>query len=419
MNISAKSPVMALLVPGLFVSSAMLSVVSWYTTFEGMALYLAGWFALLASVGVQLSLLLVAWLAGVQAKRRVQLMTVYAITAVVSIGFSYVSLYRWFSERERPAQVRRQVYDQLLESARVAEQNLASGLAEARRHASALDEMSASEGKFGHISRGADADPYLDGIRQAVAREAQAAGGAYREGSGEGVRYTAFARYARLSNESVRALESSLGAVATWREAAKPTDPVDKQLRTFRAAFDPIPWTTVSEALHGKALTTPETPSVASAVDQTSGGQEELLLAFTELLSAPTPRHVFSFALATFLDVIIFLVAFASGPQLAGAAEQRFADGAANMASMNRQVFLHGLLNKVTAAPGGLARLRDRELTAQEMQYLLLLTAEGRAEQSEDDAGIYWLLGQEAHAAMVDSLSVAQLPLQARRAATA
>ena len=91
------------LVVSLFLSSCLLSVVSWYTTQQGMALYLSPWFSLLASLGVQSALVMVAWLIGVTRSGRALLTAVYAITAVVSIGFSYVSLHTWFAARERPA----------------------------------------------------------------------------------------------------------------------------------------------------------------------------------------------------------------------------------------------------------------------------------------------------------------------------
>src|SRR6187397_1968173 len=101
------------LVVGLFLSSCLLSIVSWYTTQQGMALYLWPWFSLLASLGVQSSLVLVAWLIGCNRSRQVLLVAVYAITAVVSITFSYVSLYTWFSARERPSTIERHLYDEL------------------------------------------------------------------------------------------------------------------------------------------------------------------------------------------------------------------------------------------------------------------------------------------------------------------
>src|ERR1700680_555358 len=104
------------MVKGLFVATCLLSIVSWYTTEQGMALYLSVWFALLASLGVQGALILVAWLIGVNKSRRILLGMVYAITATVSIAFSYVSLYTWFAARERPAAVERKLYDELTNS---------------------------------------------------------------------------------------------------------------------------------------------------------------------------------------------------------------------------------------------------------------------------------------------------------------
>jgi hypothetical protein len=402
----------------------MLAIVSWYTTFEGMSLYLSRWFALLASLGVQSALLFVAWLIGFSRTRRTQLIVVYGITAMVSVAFSYVSLYRWFSERERPALVRRQLYDKLSESAAKADSTLAGASAEARKHTLALEEMTQAEKLHGHISRAADSDPYLNRVREAVAREAvareaQGVGGAYQEGSGTGVRYTAFERYARLARESQQSIDASRAAIATWRTATKPDEPAEKQLRSFHAAFDSVPWNEVNDALHTGRQEKPEVPALAEFVDQTSGGQEDLLLAFTELLAAPTPRHAFSFLLAAFIDIIIFLLAYASGPHLAGSPEQRITAAAASLESLDSQVFLRDLLRKVNAAPGALARIDRRELSSGEQQLLLLLAARGQATQMDDPSGTYWLLDAATHSTLLESLAERGLPLRASRAAAA
>ena len=54
--------------------------------------------------------------------------------------------------------------------------------------------LGAAEKSVGYISRAQDADPYLAAVRDAVAREAQTYSTAYPEGSGPGLRYTAFER---------------------------------------------------------------------------------------------------------------------------------------------------------------------------------------------------------------------------------
>src|SRR5690242_17913235 len=104
------------MIKALFVASCFLAFVSWYTTFEGMSLYLSVWFSALASVGLQTALVLVAWLIGFSSSgrhvgRRSLLIAVYIVTAIVSIAFSYTSLYTWFSARERPATIERRLYD--------------------------------------------------------------------------------------------------------------------------------------------------------------------------------------------------------------------------------------------------------------------------------------------------------------------
>ena len=95
------------IVQALFWASCLLSVVSFYTTQQGMALYLSSWFSIVAALGIQLSLVLVAWLIGFTRKGKALLIAVYAMTAIVSVAFSYVSLYTWFAARERPALMQR------------------------------------------------------------------------------------------------------------------------------------------------------------------------------------------------------------------------------------------------------------------------------------------------------------------------
>ena len=209
------------MVSGLFVASCLLSIVSWYTTMAGMELYLSQWFALLASLGVQAALILVAWLIGFSRTGRALLITVYVMTATVSIGFSYVSLYTWFSAKERPALVQRQLYDTLNSASQRTEEQLAGAATEARRHVLALDEMTVAEKVHGHISAAQDADPYLAKVREAVAKEAKGVGGAYKEGTGEGVRYTAFDRYSKLASETQKQLETSLTRLRAYRVQSK------------------------------------------------------------------------------------------------------------------------------------------------------------------------------------------------------
>jgi hypothetical protein len=360
------------LVAGLFVSSVLLAVVSWYTTQQGMALYLSPWFSFLASLGVQSALVLVAWLVGVTESRRGLLIGVYAVTAVVSIAFSYVSLHTWFASRERPATIERALYDELDAAAGKSQELVTAAVAEGQKHVLALEEMTTAEKAHGYISRAADQDPYLSRVREAVAREAESYGASYPEGQGSGLRYTAFERHAALARQTLVRLSESQRALASFRAALKPLDPTEEQLRGFRQVFDAVPWSDAREALHAE-IQLPEVPAYSDFVDRSASSQEDLVVALSELLTAPTSRHVLALTLAAFIDLVVFLLAYASGPFFFGAPETRWLAAAAALDATDERVFVRGLLRKTTAGPQGLPRVEQDSLSPGERQLCLVL----------------------------------------------
>jgi hypothetical protein len=400
------------LVASLFVSSVLLSVVSWYTTQQGMALYLSPWFSFLASLGIQSALVLVAWLVGVTESRRGLLVAVYALTAVVSIAFSYVALHTWFASRERPATIERALYDELNAAAGKSEALVTAAVAEGQRHVLALEEMAKAERAHGYISRATDQDPYLARIRQAVASEAASYGSFYPEGQGAGLRYTAFDRHASLARQTVAHLQESQKALGDFRAALKPLDPTDQQLRTFRQVFDAIPWNDVREQLHASAEP-PSVPAYSAFVDRAATGQEDLVIAFTELFSAPTARHVVALALAVFIDVVVFLLAYASGPFFFGAAEERWVRAGAALDAADEQVFARDLLRKIGPDSEALARVDAAALSPGELQLVLLLAAKGLAAPVDEDGRRFFLLDASVHRTLAESLAERRLPLRA------
>lgn len=405
------------LVASLFVSSALLSIVSWYTTQQGMALYLSPWFSLLASLGVQSALVLVAWLVGISEGRRGLLIAVYLLTATVSVAFSYVSLHSWFAARERPATIERALYDQLNAVAGRSQELLTAAVAEGQNHVLALEELTAAEKAHGHVSRAQDQDPYLARIRAAVAREAESYGAAYPEGQGSGLRYTAFDRHTALARQTLVRLSESQRALASLRAALKPLDPTEQQLRAFRQAFDAVPWSDAREALHAE-IVVPAVPAYSDFVDRSASSQEDLVIAFSELVTAPTSRHVLAFTLAAFIDLIVFLLAYASGPFFFGAPEARWVAAAAALDAADEQLFVRGLLRKTTAGPQGLPRLEQDSLSAGERQLCLVLGSRGLAAPLVEDGRRSYLLDAAFHQHLVESLAERGLSLRAAKAET-
>jgi len=411
------------MVQALFVASCLLSVVSWYTTFEGMRLYLSVWFSLLASLGIQTALVLVAWLIGFNpsgrhAGRRPLLIGVYVVTAIVSIAFSYTSLYTWFSARERPATIERKLYDALQDSASQTRSLLTSAIGEQQKHVLALQEMTEAEKTHGLISRARDSDPYLANIRTAVAREAQTYAENYKEGAGAGVRYSAFDRYTKLAGESLSQMQRSQTELASFVSNNKPLDSTQQQLDAYRQVYAKVPWSEIEQALHSGQLSKPPLPVYSDFVDRTTSGQEDLLVAFEELFTAPTPRHVFALMLAAFIDVVVFLLAFATGPYFFGAAEQRWISAGAALEGLDQQIFARDFLRKLTPGPRGMARVEAAVLTPGEQQLCMLLAAKGLAVVTEEDGRHYYMLDQSIHEQLLESLASQRFPLRAASAAS-
>ena len=136
------------------------------------------------------------------AGRRSLLIGVYVVTALISISFSYTSLYTWFSARERPAMIERRLYDTLNVRRRDAETFDRSHRRAAEARARAPGDDGRREDARSHFARagcrcipGTCGRPWR-GKRRPTRRN-------YKEGSGEGVRYSAFDRYTKLAEQSL------------------------------------------------------------------------------------------------------------------------------------------------------------------------------------------------------------------------
>jgi len=126
-----------------------------------------------------------------------------------------MSLYTWFAQRKRPALEQRQLFDRLSATAQQADETLTAASGKARKHVIALGEMTEAEKRVGFLAKAVDADSYLAKVREAVAQEG-------REGSGAGARYSAFARYTRLAQETQAQIDGARQGLVEWRSLPGP-----------------------------------------------------------------------------------------------------------------------------------------------------------------------------------------------------
>jgi hypothetical protein len=111
--------------------------------------------------------------------------------------------------------------------------------------------------------------------------------------------------------------------------------------------------------------------------------------------------------------VIVFLLAYASGPFFFGAPEERWLAAGATLDSADPQVFVRDLLRKLSPGPDGLARVEVERLTPGETQLCLLLAAHGLAAPVEADGRRGYLLDASVHQTLVESLADRGLSLRA------
>jgi hypothetical protein len=179
--------------------------------------------------------------------------------------------------------------------------------------------------------------------------------------------------------------------------------------------FDAIPWSDAREALHAE-IQPPALPAYSDFVDRSASSQEDLVVAFSELLTAPTSRHVLALALAAFIDLVVFLLAYASGPFFFGAPEARWVAAAAALDATDERVFVRGLLRKTTAGPQGLPRVEQDSLSAGERQLCLVLGSRALAAPLVEEGRRAYLLDAAFHQRLVESLAEGGLQLQAAKA---
>jgi hypothetical protein len=141
--------------------------------------------------------------------------------------------------------------------------------------------------------------------------------------------------------------------------------------------------------------------------------QEDLVLAFQELLTDPNSRHIFALSLAAFIDVIVFLLAFASGPHFFGTAEQRWIAASAAVDGLDEQVFARNFVSKLTTGLRGTAKVEAGGLTPGERQLCLVLQAKQLATVSREDEATVLLIDLAFHERLLESLARPGISLRA------
>ena len=130
-------------------------------------------------------------------------------------------------------------------------------------------------------------------------------------------------------------------------------------------------------------------------------------------LSTPTSRHVLAFTLAAFIDLIVFLLAYASGPFFFGAPGRALGEGGRRARRGGRAGLRPRPAAQGLGERSGLAHVEAAALSHGERQLVLLLASRGLATPVEEEGRRFHLLDASVHRTLAESLSERRLPLRA------
>jgi hypothetical protein len=159
------------------VASLALSALSWYNTWDGMSLFFPFPINAIGTLGIQLVVIILAWLIAYELLQRrlassLAYLVAYIVAAGVSIVFAYSSLYEWVAPRETRAEI----------NARAARNFSDKGFIEIARALEAVVESAHREitqsKAYGDWTAGAnrvifEAQQSSEAIKQAIQRKAQ------------------------------------------------------------------------------------------------------------------------------------------------------------------------------------------------------------------------------------------------------
>lgn len=304
----------------LYFATALIALVSLYTTFEGMNLFLRTDMALVASSGVQISLYAVAWSIRLAKRYILGLLVIYILTAIVSIGFSYINFYNTFSREIKPFEIRRAAFDSTISIyARIDEQLLLSKgnalLIDSALTKYQLDELKGNSPIIsGKIANHLYVKKVLSGASEIIKEWELKHNKKYQPGPGKGPLYNYISN--KLQEVRIRSneLNVTMSSIHSLRNQLNPNSNATSNFKILAEAYGKIPWGIVKEFI-GENIYKPLTlPSIEKFTEQFSSKQEEFSKFVIEAYTNFTGSKIIALILATILDLLIFIIAYAGRP---------------------------------------------------------------------------------------------------------
>ncbi len=297
----------------IYLGTFLVSVLSFFTTYMGLAIFLDRWLALLGSLGLQTAMLGIAWSLMRIRRNRMTFVTVFSLVAMFSIFFSYVNFNTRLKGELRTQEARAEYAD----AARPVLRSYALQAKEAVSHGeyqvqrlSALLEMEKANGWATVIDEGSN-DPFLqsviNGARRTVESWRANSGSTYRQGSGEGVITDYLKNWRVQIDGNLSAVETYVASIDSISLLLGSEMPVADQYNMVNYVAVHFPHTEYKMILAG-SLDLAEPPFASDYVERPVNGQQALSLVIGDLFELDR-LTAFSLIFATVIDFMEIVMA--------------------------------------------------------------------------------------------------------------
>jgi len=299
----------------IYLGTLLLSILSFFTTFQGMKILLDPNLAFVGALGLQIALLGIAWNLMKFKNNRTYYLIVFMASASFSILFSYANFDSSLKSKTRLTEARSEYSETarpiLSEYRELAQQTAQRGRYQVDRIGK-LTELEQTHGWASVIDEGSNdyfIQSVIDGARLSVTSWEKSMGEKYRQGKGKGLIVNYFESRALQTEKNIEIVNGYIRKVDSLSLALAGDLPVTGQFNLVNKAYVSFPSSEVNLHLGYEAVLT-QPPSVANFVESPKNKQQAFMLVLKDLL-VMDHLTLFSLLLAIIIDLIIILMALA------------------------------------------------------------------------------------------------------------
>ncbi len=300
----------------IYFGTFLVSVLSFFTTFNGMLILVSWPLALLGSLGIQTALLGIAWNLMRIKGNRATYVIVFSIAASFSIFFSYANFNFNLKANTRGQKVRAAY----AEVARPVVREYGSKAKEAvfkanyqRERVGQLEKLEEEKGWATIVDEGSQdafVQAVIDGARRTVDSWKRTQGSDYRQGAGRGIISKYLQSWDEQLGKNLTTINSYIAFVDSAGLVITGAMPVPEQYELVNQIASRFPVGEIAQATSATPTGMPEPPNPASYIEKPMNSQEALMLVIGDL-SEMDHLTFFSLMFAIAVDLIVIVMAFA------------------------------------------------------------------------------------------------------------